>query len=867
MFAACLLQWILKDYLLYGLAEALGTLVLYLSNHNYNDLIDLRTDLYNRRTALEHLKDIRTSGQECVLVGVAVFDQQFKDQNVSDGDIGDYADSFAYSFTRFLYHKFGLQNTFAIETNVYLVTVENETYEDTVSEILDRFSNLWKIRGKEFYLIPGIAIIHFPKEADQINQAFDLLTEGVRTSSENHGEIMHIDDIIDEKERRINSLEKQQEQLEKQYLETEDKMNKAVIADRSKSLFLAQMSHEIRTPMTAILGMTELLLRDSKDKTVINHANAIMSSGKSLLGIINDILDFSKIESGKLTIVNDKYMMSSVVYDLVVALLQRVHEKQLTFRVRFEPNIPAYLIGDEIRVKQLIFNLLTNACKYTQKGHIDFEVKGKREGSKYMMIIKISDTGIGIRKENLSRIFERFERFDPEINKSIEGTGLGLAIVRQLVELMDGSIRVESEYGVGSTFTVTLPQGIADQTPSVLIDRHKTDRYAYCFESAMLQEDMADACLALHIDHKCVYNLDELGIYGDDETYTGIFVDNKVFQKLVLAGSKMVFDKRVVCVHEYAETVKNYNGRLFKTPISSLNLGAFINGSSLTSAENIIEKQNYCAPSARILVVDDNAVNLKIFKSLCEPHGFIIDSVESGDECIRYTQTNIYDIIFLDHMMPHKDGIDTIREIMSSEDNKNRKTPFIAFTANAVSGMKEMFLDVGFTDFLSKPIEISALEQMLLKYLPKDKIIFGTLINEDAEINEDENAEEKKLNMLSEIGIDTNTALEYAGGSFDTFMGVLDVFVSDGRKKITLMKDQISNEDYSGFTTQIHAVKSLTRGIGIASLPERALALEMAGKNGDIEYINKNFEEVLKDYNEIIDKIDIVINSNGGTLS
>ncbi|MCR5521224.1 MAG: response regulator [Lachnospiraceae bacterium] len=859
MTIACVLQWVLKDYLLYGFAQALGVLVLYLSNHNFNDLVDLRTDLYNRRTALEHLKDVRTSGQKVALVGVAVFDQQFLSQNVSVDDLNSYTDSFAYSFTSFLSHKFGTMNTFCIETNVYLVTVGNEDSEKTIQTILDRFMNLWRIKEKEFYLIPGIAIVHFPDETEQINQAFDYITDGVRNSSDNRGRIMHIDDIIDEKERRINSLEKRQEMLEKQYIETEDKMNRALNADRSKSLFLAQMSHEIRTPMTAILGMTELLLRDSKDKKILGYANAIMNSGKNLLGIINDILDFSKIESGKMSIVNDKYMISSVVYDLVTGIIQRVYEKKLTLRVRFDPSLPMYLLGDEIRVKQLMFNLLTNACKYTQKGQILFEIRGRREGGTCILTVRITDTGIGIRKENLTRIFERFERFDPEINKSIEGTGLGLAIVRQLIELMGGNVRVESEYGVGTTFTVSIPQDIIDTTPSVLLYPGERRKFAYCFENISLSEDMTEACSRLNIECSCADNAEDLERLTEDTSYTDIFVNSSVLQKLVASGSKLAHDRRLTCVHEYAEYIDDYAGRIFRTPISALNLGAFCNGTSLEPAANIINEKEYTAPRAKILCVDDNAVNLKIFRSLCEPHDFVIDCVETGDECIERTITNKYDVVFLDHMMPQKDGIDTIREIHSMEDNINKETPFVAFTANAISGMKEMFLKEGFTDFLSKPIDPTRLEEMLLLYIPKDKIIFGTTKKKDEET--DEHEEDNLLERLSDAGIDTDSALEYSGDSIETLNGVLDVFVSDGKNKIELMKKQLSDGDYAGFTTQIHAVKSLTKGIGLMDISQKALTLELAGKGGEYGFIDENAEETLKEYAEIIDKVDIALKS------
>ncbi|MDR2071885.1 MAG: response regulator [Spirochaetaceae bacterium] len=387
-------------------------------------------------------------------------------------------------------------------------------------------------------------------------------------------------------------------------------------ANIAKSQFLSTMSHEIRTPMNAVIGISELALREQDiSPRIIQYITTIKQAGTSLLAIINDILDLSKIEAGKMEINPGRYDLASLVNDVVTIIGIWLHEKPLDFRVTVADSLPGTLWGDEIRIRQILLNLLTNAVKYTQDGYIEFAISGETKNDTVIMQFGITDTGIGIKKEDLDKLFRSFVRLDLDQNKDIEGTGLGLAITYTLCRLMGGSVSASSVYGSGSTFTVTLPQKILDATPM---------KYA-----------------------------------GPVDT--------------------------------------DYSSR---------------NGTMV----------QFTAPDARVLIVDDISINLMVAEGLLSPYKMKIDCCSSGKEAIRLAEEHPYDFVFMDHIMPGMDGIETTARIRSSE--KIRKDlPIIALTANALAGMKEMFLSKGFSDYLSKPINISDVDKVIRKWLPREKQI------------------------------------------------------------------------------------------------------------------------------------------------
>lgn len=397
-----------------------------------------------------------------------------------------------------------------------------------------------------------------------------------------------------------------------------DISDRAMAASEAKSAFLSNMSHEIRTPINAILGMNEMILREcSQDSPILSYAENIDAAGHTLLALVNDILDFSKIEAGKLEIIPAEYDLSSVLNDLVHMISYRAEEKGLDFSLEVAPEVPKRLWGDDIRLKQIIINLLTNAVKYTKDGSVVFSIDFEKKDEKHVLLtVAVKDTGSGIKKEDMDKLFSKFDRIGEEKNRHIEGTGLGLSITTRLLGMMDSKLEVGSIYGVGSRFYFTLEQEVIDWEP--------------------------------------------LGNMAE-----------------VLVSNTSV-------VHQYHE--------------------------------------QFTAPEAELLVVDDTAMNLVVFKNLLKKTKVRIDAAESGDEALALADKKKYDIVFLDHMMPKKDGIVTLHEMKEQESGMNKETPVICFTANAVSGAWDMYKNEGFDDYLTKPIDFVKLEQMVMKYLPSEKI-------------------------------------------------------------------------------------------------------------------------------------------------
>ena len=514
-------------------------------------------------------------------------------------------------------------------------------------------------------------------------------------------------------------------------------------ANEAKSYFLSTMSHDIRTPMNAILGLNEMVLRDSRDDNIRMYSESIRTAGNTLLGIINDILDFSKIEAGKMELINVDYSFVSLLNDLVNMVQKKAEDKGLVFNLDIDRNIPSTLNGDEIRIKQVIINILSNAVKYTGQGSVTFSAHARKLSDKpdsIMLKISVADTGTGIKPEDLGRLFVAFERIEEKKNRNIEGTGLGMAITQRFLDMMGSHLEVESEYGRGSVFSFELEQKVVKWDP-----------------------------------------------IGDFE-------------------------------------------EAYRRSIS----------------ERTSYHEKFTAPDARVLVVDDTPVNLTVFVSLLKRTGLKIDTAESGDEGISLFIKNQYDVIFLDHMMPDKDGIETLKEMKAITDTQNTLTPVICLTANAISGMREMYTNAGFDDYLTKPIDAERLETMLLQYLPDDKV---TCVSGDDDIDEDE--DQALPDFLYDIKeIDTDSGLNYCGDG-ESYVDALMMYMGSAEKKAEEIEKYRAAGDIKNVTIKVHALKSASRSIGALELGEFAERLEKAGDSGDQETLYQELDKLLLRYRQL----------------
>ena len=415
----------------------------------------------------------------------------------------------------------------------------------------------------------------------------------------------------------INVLDEKNKMILMAYEQTKEAKKQAELANKSKTVFLSHMSHEIRTPINAVLGLDEMILRESSEPAIKEYAMDIRSSGKSLLGLINDVLDFSKIESGKRQLLPVEYDLSSAINDMVNIISPKAYDKGLSFQIEVEPTIPSKLYGDEICLKQITLNLLSNAVKYTDQGHVLMRITHKTiDDKKLMLQVLVEDTGKGMKQEEMDKLFTPFERLDEKANRNVEGTGLGMSIVDKLLKMMHSKLEVESEYKKGSRFYFELVQEVRNPEP--------IGDYQKAYKVAKLRQ----------------------------ATY----------------------------------------------------------------------KESFTAKDAKVLVIDDNQLNIKVVSGLLKKTLIQVESALSGPEGLAKAEKTKYDVIFIDHMMPGMDGMETLEKLHENKEGINCETPTIALTANAISGARQIYREAGFTEYLTKPIDSAKLEKMLRKLLPEEKV-------------------------------------------------------------------------------------------------------------------------------------------------
>ena len=546
--------------------------------------------------------------------------------------------------------------------------------------------------------------------------------------------------------RVLDRLNKQETEYRQQVLRLEKQA--ADEASRAKSRFLADMSHEIRTPINAILGMNEMILRESENKQIQGYSQNIKQSGHNLLQLINGILDFSKIEDGKMEILPIRYSVSDQIAYFMNAISKRAASKNLKLEFCIDPTLPLELNGDDTRINQVIINLLTNAVKYTKKGTVTFTMQAKEKQEKdgsMLIYYEVKDTGIGIRQEDMEKLFQSFERLDVDKNRNIEGTGLGMAITVRLLALMGSKLEVQSVYGEGSVFSFTLRQKIENMTP--------------------------------------------LGDY-----------------------------KKAI------EEVKEYD----------------------------VYKESFHAPKARILVVDDTKMNIVVIENLLKKTGMQIDTTLTGQESIRLCDENEYDVILMDQRMPVMDGTEALKQIRDSKKGRNQNTPIICLTADVVSGAKDRYISLGFSDYMMKPVDGADLEKMLQKYLPPEKVEKQKSDTNPASSDDAGNTDTSGLlAALEAIGVNTAQGLTFSANDMQMYKELLRAYAEESEEKTQNLKTGFETKDWENYGIYVHSLKSTSKSIGATQLSELAAASEAAAKDGDEKLLQKNHETIMTMYETI----------------
>lgn len=615
-------------------------------------------------------------------------------------------------------------------------------------------------------------------------------------------------------------------------------------ASRMKSDFLANMSHEIRTPMNAVIGMAEMALREEMTPEAREYIHQIKSSGQALLTIINDILDFSKIESGKMDITLDVYEPMSLINDMVNIIVTRIGKKDVEFTMDIPVDLPRKLYGDVIRIEQIIVNLMNNAVKFTEHGEVRLQLKYTYLQDDVIELQGcVKDTGSGIKQEDLDKLFESFQQVNSKRNRNIEGTGLGLAICKQLLMLMDGDIHVESEYGKGSKFFFRLPQRVVNRETSILPIEKKIQAWILV-ANGYVKEQLKRDFQQLNIDYYLLTSEEELDNWDvSGEGY--LFVEQILFtgevQDFLRRHDKMVGVLMVNFQNTTQYAISNL--RVVKKPLYPLNLASILNGEQIFDSfeEEESEEFGFVAPEAEILIVDDNRINLTVAEGLLEPLQMKIDTALSGKEAISKISQKNYDLIFMDHMMPDVDGVETTHIIRRFYE-EYAEVPIIALTANAVKSSREYFLKEGMSDFVAKPIEVKVIVSKLRRWLPPEKIVKSR----DA-VNLDSKRKKEAAPVIEIQGLDTKAALELLGSEKLFWMALKEYYRGIDRK-CGLIKEYETREQWKSYTIEVHALKSASRQIGAMDLARRAEYMERAGNARDGELIHASTDEMLAKY-------------------
>jgi CheY-like chemotaxis protein/nitrogen-specific signal transduction histidine kinase len=606
-------------------------------------------------------------------------------------------------------------------------------------------------------------------------------------------------------------------------------------ANRAKSRFLSTMSHEIRTPMNAIIGMGELALRaDDRDK-MAEYVRGIKQAGVTLLSLINDILDFSKIEAGRLEILPVSYNLASLVNDTVNIIRTRIAEKPIRLFIDIDPSLPSGLVGDEIRVRQILLNLLSNGVKYTVKGFVGLTVTGsRRDDGRLDLRVAVSDSGIGIKPEDIGKLFGEFDRVDTGRNKGIEGTGLGLAITKRLCVSMGGDLTVSSVYGAGSTFTALVPQSVETDAPFASVENPGQKPVLIYEQRLVYARSIGRALDRLGVPWEHAASDDEFTRAFASRNWYYVFAGCRFLDFVVSRFAEGTPPRLALMVERGADTLA-CGYRVLPMPAVSTTLANVLNGvedmdGGFKDAGNF-SVGKFTAPGARLLVVDDIAVNLQVASGLLAPYEATIDTCASGAEAVELVSSRAYDIVFMDHLMPDMDGIEATGRIRALEDERCRTVPIVALTANAVSGMREMFLSKGFSDYLFKPIDIKKLDEILVKWLGEDKRVAKNRKREG------EGREQAAGGVPVIPGVDAKHGIAMTGGTEAGYRKVLATFKKDAEDRLPFLRNLPDEQNLAAFVTQVHALKSAAASIGAQEISAKAAALEEAGRTKDMAAI------------------------------
>lgn len=678
-------------------------------------------------------------------------------------------------------------------------------------------------------------------------------------------------------------------------------------AERSKDDFLANVSHEIRTPINTICGMSEVVLGENDPQKIRQQVRCIQYAGRNLMSMVSDILDFSELQAGTVELEEEAYHVTSMMNDIIQMAVAKKGDKQLELIVDCDAGIPCGLYGDEKKIRRVILNIVENAIKFTDEGYVSIKVTGRREAYGMNLCITVKDTGIGMREESLEKLFTSFAQVDTRRNRSEGGIGIGLAISQALVRKMGGIITVKSRYEKGTEVRIVIPQKIWNEQP--ITDIAEREKYNIAVYVNMEQfkmnatrdeytQNVAHMVEQLKVRCRICRNLAELKRREQREHFTHIFISDVEYREDRAYFDELSKEVRIICIVEPRgeRRVTNQRISLVFKPFYILPIVSVLNGEMDGQCARYIEhNRGFVAPTAHVLVVDDNEMNIRVITALLEKYQIKVTEAGSGREALEKIESMDYDFVFMDHMMPEMDGVETLHRIREKVGNYYQRVPVVVLTANAIAGMREKFLKDGFADFLEKPVEVSVLERVLRRNLPVEKLIpiegetenaasprsleqedaaekeavsekeaatktGGELPGWDRDAAREERAsaqveETENKETVPEIeGIDRDTGLLYCGGE-EGYRKVLENYSARGAEHLEKLWELYQNGQWDEYVIAVHGIKSAMRSIGAIRVSELAKEQEMAGKAGNISYVKEHHAELAEAYERVFTNI------------
>ncbi len=657
---------------------------------------------------------------------------------------------------------------------------------------------------------------------------------------------------------------------------TEDMIARLEEINKRTEDFLANVSHELRTPINAVTGISSVMLKNEEDPKKKKDIFTIQMAGQRLFGQIEDILDYTEIDNEKLNVSEEAYMISSIVNDVISENQMREKERLPELIFDLDAAMPAVLFGDGKKVKKILRHLVDNAVKFTKKGGVYVRIHALSKDYGVNLCMTVSDTGEGISEENLEKITKGFYQNDAGRNRRAGGLGLGLSIVAGLVSYMEGFMQITSKEGCGTKVTVSIPQKIAEQKPMITLKNRerlclacflKPEKYEIPEVRNFYDEMITHMIEGLDVSIHRVFRLDELKALTEVYRISHLFIGAQEYEE-----SSALFEELsermtvIVAADRHFALPVHAKAKLLRKPFYCLPIANMLNVETVEDELLYAEKQMLC-PDVSVLVVDDEPMNLMVAEGIFKEYEMRVKSAHSGMEALALCEREAFDLIFLDHMMPEMDGVETLKRLRRLLADSGRTATIVAFTANAVSGAREMFFEEGFDEFVSKPIEIAELERVLRNVLPKSMVHYIDKTNNNKRKDDNQNngiAEgirerqalvKGKDGLLEEAGIHTEKGMQYCMNNRAFYEELLQKFAADADRKQEEIDSFFRQKDWENYHIMVHALKSTARTIGADDLSNRAKGLEEAAKKSDAAYIGRQHEKLLSKYRETVRRI------------